>query len=46
MDGEMLLMPGSQSCQSDLYQTAQEEDMEDEEDLGRSPLFTTYKFTY
>jgi hypothetical protein len=32
------MMEGSQSCQSDLYQTAQEEDMEDEEDQGRSDL--------
>ncbi len=35
-----MMMEGSQSCQSDLYQTAQEEeDMEDEEDQGRSGLF-------
>ncbi len=34
-----MLLEGSQSCQSDLYQTAQEEeDMEDEEDQGRSDL--------
>lgn len=33
LEGELLLLQGSQSCQSDLYHTAQEEVMEDEEDL-------------
>ncbi len=38
LEGQLLLLQGSQSCQSDLYHTAQEEDMEDEEDLGRPTL--------
>ena len=29
------MVRGSQSCQSDLYHTAQEEDIEDEDDLGK-----------